>query len=70
MMTPSVPAFPCCTGCSASTIEAYHKDKLELVYRACQSTDGSYLENLSGLQAFRAEAAEKFADMEDWDEDE
>lgn len=70
MMTPTVPAFPCCTACSASTIEAYNKDKLELVHQACQSVDGSYLEMLSGLLAFRAEAAEKMADMEDWDEDE
>jgi hypothetical protein len=33
--------------------------------------DGSYLENLSGLTAFRAEAAEKLAEMEeDWEDDE
>jgi hypothetical protein len=36
----------------------------------CQSQDGSYLENLSGLTAFWAKAADKLADMdEDWEED-
>jgi ubiquitin-like modifier-activating enzyme ATG7 len=70
MMTPTVPAFSCCTACSASTMEAYHANKLDLVYQVCQSTGGSLLEDLSGLSAFRAEAAEKMAGMEDWDEDE
>ena len=71
MMTPTVPAFQCCTGCSAATIEAYHKDKLGLMYEVCQSRDGAYLENISGLRAFRAEAADKLAEMdEDWEEDE
>jgi ubiquitin-like modifier-activating enzyme ATG7 len=70
MMTPTVPAFKYCTGCSVPTVEAYQKDKLGLVYEVCQSRDGSYLENLSGLTAFRAEAADKLADMdEDWEED-
>jgi ubiquitin-like modifier-activating enzyme ATG7 len=69
MMKPAVPAFKCCTGCSAGTVEAYLKDKVELVYEACQSRDGSYLETLSGLTAFRAEAAEKLAEMENWEDD-
>ena len=69
MMTPTVPAFLHCTGCSLPTIDAYQNDKFELVYQACKSVDGSYLEELSGLASFRAQAAEKLADMEeaDWD---
>jgi len=69
MMTPTVPAFKCCTGCSAPVVEAYMKDRVELVLRTCQSADGSYLEDLSGLTAFRAEAAEKMDDMDAWDDD-
>jgi ubiquitin-like modifier-activating enzyme ATG7 len=70
MMTPTVPAFKHCTGCSAPIVEAYRKDKIELVLNTCQTTDGSYLEAISGLTGFRAEAAEKFGDFDDWDEDE
>ena len=70
MMTPTVPAFAHCTGCSPSVIEAYHADKVELVKKVCESRDGSYLEDLSGLTSFRAEAADKMVDMEDWVEDE
>ncbi|KAL3914514.1 MAG: hypothetical protein SGILL_006075, partial [Bacillariaceae sp.] len=71
MMTPTVPAFNCCTACATPVIEAYKEDKFGLVANVCASMDGSYLENLSGLTAFRAEAAEKMAEMdEDWDEDE
>jgi len=72
MMTPSVPAFFCCTGCSLPVLEAYRADKFSLVGKACASMDGSYLENLSGLTAFRAKAAETLADMGDldWDDDE
>ena len=70
MMTPTVPAFPYCTACATSTVEAYKADKLDLVYKACRSTDGTYLEDLSGLTAFRAEAADKLADMDDWEDDE
>ena len=70
MMTPTVPAFKHCTACAASVIEAYRDNKVELVFNACQSPDGAYLENISGMTAFRAEAAEKVADMDGWDEDE
>jgi ubiquitin-like modifier-activating enzyme ATG7 len=73
MMTPTVPAFGCCTGCSPRLIEAYHENKMDLVYEVCQSTDGSYLEDLTGLTTFRAEAAEKLAAMEGdddlWDDE-
>jgi ubiquitin-like modifier-activating enzyme ATG7 len=72
MMTPIVPAFKHCTACAPSVVEAFKKDKLSLVFNTCQSTDGAYLENISGLTAFRAEAAEKIADMDmdNWDDDE
>jgi ubiquitin-like modifier-activating enzyme ATG7 len=69
MMTPSVPAFQFCTGCSAPVVEAYQKDKIELVLQTCQTTDGSYLEAISGLTGFRAEAAEKFDDFDGWDDE-
>jgi ubiquitin-like modifier-activating enzyme ATG7 len=70
MMTPTVPAFKHCTACSAPIVEAYRKDNIELVLQTCQTADGSYLEAISGLTGFRAEAAEKFVDFDDWDEDE
>merc|ERR1719464_843274 len=35
MMTPSVPAFDCCTGCSIPILDAYRSGKFELVSRAC-----------------------------------
>jgi ubiquitin-like modifier-activating enzyme ATG7 len=65
MMTPTVPAFTYCTACSKSVIETYLNDKSATVLQACK--DGDYLERLSGLQTFRAEAASKFEDT--WDED-
>lgn len=70
MMAPTVPAFKFCTACSKPTIDAYREDKMDLVSHVCSSLDGSFLENLSGLAAFRAEAAEKLAEMEeDWEND-
>jgi ubiquitin-like modifier-activating enzyme ATG7 len=70
MMTPTVPAFQHCTGCSAGVVDAYREDMIDLVVKACQSGDGSFLENISGLTDFRAAAAEKMLDVEDWDDDE
>jgi ubiquitin-like modifier-activating enzyme ATG7 len=71
MMTPTVPAFSCCTGCAPPVVEAYKRDKTEIMYDASQSPSGTYLEDLAGLTAFRADAADKMADMEeDWDSDE
>ena len=69
MMTPTVPAFRHCTACAAAVVEAYRKDKFDLVFNTCQAKDSVYLENISGLTGFRAEAAEKIAEMEDWDDD-
>jgi ubiquitin-like modifier-activating enzyme ATG7 len=70
MMNPTVPAFKCCTGCARPVVEAYKSNKLKLVSDACASIDGSFLEDLSGLTSFRAEAADKLAEMEvDWDID-
>ena len=70
MMTPTVPAFKCCTGCSAPVVKAYQEDKFGTVWNVCESTDARFLEDLSGLTAFRAEAMEKLDDIDDWDDDE
>jgi len=70
MMTPTVPAFSCCTGCSPGVVAEYQKNKVEVVHQACKSLDGSYLEGISGLTAFREAEASKLVDMEDWDDDE
>merc|ERR1712086_1046360 len=42
MMTPSVPAFDCCTGCSIPVLDAYRKDKFDLVSRACSCGSPSF----------------------------
>ena len=70
MMTPTVPAFQYCTGCSLNVTQAYLDDKMMLVQQCCQTTDGSYLEEISGLTAFRLAATEKLVDMEGWEDDE
>lgn len=69
MMTPTVPAFCHCTACSALVVNAYSKDKMELVEQACRSVDGSFLEALSGLTKFRADATDEIDGIADWDED-
>eukprot|EP00550_Attheya_septentrionalis_P003782 CAMPEP_0198284134 /NCGR_PEP_ID=MMETSP1449-20131203/3627_1 /TAXON_ID=420275 /ORGANISM="Attheya septentrionalis, Strain CCMP2084" /LENGTH=734 /DNA_ID=CAMNT_0043981051 /DNA_START=148 /DNA_END=2352 /DNA_ORIENTATION=+ len=58
MMTPTVPAFSRCTGCSSSVISEYHKDKVGLTKQACGS-GSTFLEDLSGLTEFRLEAEAK-----------
>jgi ubiquitin-like modifier-activating enzyme ATG7 len=70
MMTPTVPAFRCCTGCSAPVVDAYKTDKIGTVLKTCHAVDSGYLENLSGLTAFRAEAEEMLDGMGNWEEDE
>ena len=70
MMTPTIPAFQYCTGCSKTVTDSYLTDKLNFVQQSCQTTDGSYLEKVSGLTAFRLAAAEKLVDMEGWENDE
>jgi ubiquitin-like modifier-activating enzyme ATG7 len=70
MMTPSVPAFLHCTGCSRRIVDAYLNDKVGLVHNCCQSADGSYLEDVAGLAAYRIEAAEKLVDVEGWEDEE
>jgi ubiquitin-like modifier-activating enzyme ATG7 len=72
MMTPTVPCFVHCTACSTPIIDAYHNDKVALVYQACKTLDGAFLEELSGLAKFRDDAAEKIANLDDtdWDVDE
>ena len=70
MMTPTIPAFQYCTGCSKTVTDSYLADKMNFVQQSCQTTDGSYLEEVSGLTAFRLAAAEKLVDMEGWEDDE
>ena len=70
MMTPTIPAFQYCTGCSKNVTDAYLNDKMNFVQQSCRTTDGSYLEEISGLTAFRLAAAEKLVDMEGWEDDE
>jgi ubiquitin-like modifier-activating enzyme ATG7 len=70
MMTPTIPAFQYCTGCSKNVTDSYLADKLNFVQQSCQTADGSYLEEVSGLTAFRLAAAEKLVDMEGWEDDE
>jgi len=69
MMVPTVPAFKHCTACSSPIINAYREGQADFVFNACDSKDGVYLGNISGLTGFRAEAAGKIAEMEDWDDD-
>ena len=70
MMTPTVPAFQYCTGCSLNVVDAYLRDKVGVVIKSCQTVDGSYLEEIAGLAAFRVDAAEKLVDVEGWEDDE
>lgn len=70
MMSPTVPAFNCCTGCSPSVVDAYRSDKVDLMDQVAHSAAGSVLEDLAGLTAFRAEATSMLESMEeDWDID-
>lgn len=70
MMIPTVPAFKQCTACSQPIILEFRKNMTDFVRKASESVDGSYLENVSGLAAFRAEAASSIEGYDDWDEDE
>lgn len=70
MMTPTVPAFEYCTGCSSSVIDMYKRDRFEFVKRVCCNTNGNYLEELSGLSSFRSKANAIMEDCLDWEEDE
>jgi ubiquitin-like modifier-activating enzyme ATG7 len=71
MMTPTVPAFLHCTACSRPVVQAYQESAIDLVSRACSSTDGAFLDDLSGLSEFRAQATAMLEelDVEDWDAD-
>lgn len=69
MMTPTVPAFPQCTGCSNIVVDSYRTDKMGLVEKACDAQGAVHLEKLSGLHDFRARALETMANMDEWDDD-
>jgi hypothetical protein len=72
MMTPTVPAFSCCTACSPKIIDAYNEDKVDLMYQVSESTDGTLLETISGMAAFQAISSSMLETMEDdvWDDEE
>lgn len=72
MMTPTVPAFVHCTACCRPVVQAYQEDKSDLVWKACSSTDGTFLEDLAGLSEFRAQTTARLEELmeEDWDDDE
>ena len=59
MMTPTVPAFASCTACSDRVVEEYRGGGFDFVKSVCCDEDGSYLEGVSGLAAFRELAAKK-----------
>ena len=67
MMTPTVPAFQSCTGCSDLVVNAYGDGGFDFVQKVCCS-DVSFLEEVSGLEKFRAEASSMMDDCMDWDE--
>ena len=72
MMTPAVPAFRCCTGCSDAVVDLYSEGGFDFVRRACDIDGPSYLEEISGLTVFQEEANAKLAEMEDcvgWDDE-
>ncbi|GKY92801.1 hypothetical protein MPSEU_000249800 [Mayamaea pseudoterrestris] len=72
MMTPTVPAFKHCTACSMPVVEAYLHDKVEFVFRVCEASSSSVLEDISGLTTFRAQSAEMMSQLEediDWGEE-
>lgn len=70
MMTPTVPAFPQCSACADLVVDEYRKKGFDFVKCVCCDMDGSYLEGVSGLTKFRAEAANKIDDCMDWDDEE
>jgi ubiquitin-like modifier-activating enzyme ATG7 len=70
MMTPTVPAFASCTACSDRVVEEYRGGGFDFVKSVCCDEDGSYLEGVSGLAAFRELAAKKLEECMDWDDDE
>ena len=70
MMTPTVPAFRHCTGCSDSIKDKYIEEGFEFVQKVCNCTNSSILEDIAGLTDFRAEAAAMMGDCLEWEEDE
>ena len=67
MMTPTTPAFDCCTACSSKVVNTYRNDQFDFVKRV--SHEVSYLEDLSGLKHLRDQAEDVDVDWGDEDED-
>ena len=62
MMTPTVPAFKFCTGCCDAIVHSYRSEGFDFVKKAC-SSDGSFLEDIAGITAFREEATSKLDNL-------
>ena len=69
LMSPTVPAFTHCTGCAKPVVDAYRVNGLDLVQKTCQSVNGQFLEELSGLTEFQAKANAQLQAMLDDDGD-
>mmetsp|Transcript_31654 Transcript_31654/g.92822 ORF Transcript_31654/g.92822 Transcript_31654/m.92822 type:complete len:780 (+) Transcript_31654:57-2396(+) len=70
MMTPTVPAFAHCSGCSDAVVDAYRSRGFDFVKDVCNSIDGKLLDDISGLTEYRRRAEEMMeAAMEEWDEE-
>ena len=71
LMTPTVPAFTHCSGCSPKIVDAYRSRGFDFVKDVCNCIDGKLLDDVSGLTEYRRQAESMMeAAMEDWDEDE
>ena len=70
LMTPTVPAFIHCAGCSSKIVDAYRSRGFDFVKDVCNCIDGKLLDDVSGLTEYRRKAESMMeAAMEDWDDD-
>ena len=69
-MTPTVPAFTHCSGCSPKIVDAYRSRGFDFVKDVCNCIDGKLLDDVSGLTEYRKQAESMMeAAMEDRDDD-
>jgi len=69
VMTPTVPAFEFCTGCSNAVVDEFANGGFNFIKRVCCAKNGNFLEDLSGLSRFRNETDSKMQLCEDCDFD-
>ena len=69
MMTPTVPAFAHCPGCSDAVVDAYRSRGFDFVRDVCNSVDGKVLDDISGLTEYRRRAEEMMEVAMGWDDD-